>query len=110
MACYETVLIARQDLSEKQAKDLNDAFSKVLNDNGGNIARTEYWGLRTMAYKINKNRKGHYTMFHIDSDYPAVAEMERQMRLNEDVLRFLTLRIDEIPSENSVMMRSGTSD
>jgi len=104
MACYETVFIARQDLSDKQTADLTEGFTKIINDNGGKVANTERWGLRTLAYKVNKNRKGHYVLFHIDSEHAAVAEMERNMRLSEDILRYMTVRIDEIPSEPTVMM------
>lgn len=105
MALYETVFIARQDLSAKQAEDLAKDFAKIVNDNGAEVKNTENWGLRTLAYKINKNRKGHYTLFHIDGTHDAVAEMERNMRLHEDVLRFMTLRMDELPEGPSPMMR-----
>lgn len=103
MAFYETVLIARQDLSTKQTEDLAKSFEDILKAGGAKIARTEHWGLRTLAYRINKNRKGHYVLFHIDGPSEAVHEAERNMRLHEDVLRFMTVRIDEIPADGTVM-------
>ena len=106
MSCYETVFIARQDISAKQMQELAENFEKIINDNGAKIARTEHWGLRTMAYKINKNRKGHYALFHIEGDHAAVAEMERLMRLNEDVLRYMTVSLDETPKENTIIMQA----
>ena len=105
MAFYETVFIARQDITAKQAEDLANSFAKIVNDNGGEIKRTENWGLRTLAYRINKNRKGHYTLFHIDGPHAAIAEMERNMGLNEDVLRFMTVRMKTLPDGPTVMMR-----
>ena len=111
MAFYETVFIARQDISAKQAEELASKYSEVVNDNGGSVKRTENWGLRNLAYKINKNKKGHYTMFHFDAETAAITEMERLMRIDEDVLRYMTIRLDELPTEESVMMKSqGSSD
>ncbi len=106
MPLYEMVFIARQDISAKQVEDMANNFGKVVNDNGGKLKNTESWGLRTLAYKINKNRKGHYTLMHFDSPHPAVAEMERQMKLNEDVLRFMTVKIDDLPKGPSAIMKS----
>lgn len=103
---YETIMIARQDLSAKQTEDLTNHFETVLNDNGGKAEKTEQWGLRSLAYRINKNRKGHYVLFYHTSPAEAMTEMERQMRLHEDVLRFMTVKIDEIPEEGSVMMKN----
>jgi len=94
MALYEHVFIARQDLSNAQAEGLIEHFGQVLTDNGGKIEGTEYWGLRTMAYKINKNRKGHYGYMKSDSPSAAVQEMERLMRLHEDVMRVMTVKVD----------------
>ncbi len=94
MALYEHVFIARQDLSNAQAEGLIEHFGQVLTDNGGKIDGTEYWGLRTMAYKINKNRKGHYGYMKSDSPSAAVQEMERLMRLHEDVMRVMTVKVD----------------
>ena len=106
MSLYELVFIARQDVSTKQVEDLAKNFGKVVNDNGGELKNTESWGLRTLAYKINKNRKGHYTLMHFDAPHAAMAEMERQMKLNEDVLRYLTLKIDELPEGPSAILKS----
>lgn len=94
MPFYETVFIARQDLTENQVKELTDRFSKVLTSNGGKILKTEQWGLRTLAYKINKSRKGHYTLIESDAPGAAVIELERLLRLDEDVMRSLTIRLD----------------
>ncbi len=95
MALYEHVFIARQDLSNAQAEGLIEHFGTVLSDNGGSVVDTEYWGLKTMAYKINKNRKGHYAFVKSDSPSPAVQEMERLMRLHEDVMRVMTIKVDK---------------
>ncbi|MEO0911740.1 MAG: 30S ribosomal protein S6 [Pseudomonadota bacterium] len=94
MALYEHVFIARQDLSNAQAEGLIEHFGTVLSDNGGSVVDTEYWGLKTMAYKINKNRKGHYAFVKSDSPAPAVQEMERLMRLHDDVMRVMTIKVD----------------
>lgn len=104
---YETVFIARQDLSTKQAEDLAEKFSKIVNDNGGNVKKIEQWGLRQLAYRINKNRKGHYVLFQMEAPSAAVAEMERNLGLDEDVLRHLTVRIDGIEDGPTVMMKQG---
>lgn len=101
MALYEHVFIARQDLSNAQAEGLIEHFGQVLKDNGGSVVGSEYWGLKTMAYKINKNRKGHYAFLRTDAPAPAVHEMERLMRLHDDVMRVLTIKVDahkELPS------------
>ena len=106
MALYECVLIARQDISAAQAEQLSEQFAQIIRDNGGQVAKTEYWGLKTLTYKIKKNRKGHYTLFNIDAPAAAVLEMERNMGINEDVLRFLTVRVDSLDANPSVMMQS----
>jgi small subunit ribosomal protein S6 len=101
MALYEHVFIARQDLSNTQAEGLVEHFGAILADNGGNLVDSEYWGLKTLAYKINKNRKGHYAFMRSDAPAPAVHEMERLMRLHDDVMRVLTIKVsghDEGPS------------
>ena len=105
MPLYEHVFISRQDLSNTQAESLVEHFSTVLADNGGNIVMSEYWGVKTMAYKINKNRKGHYAFLRTDAPAPAVQEMERLMRLHDDVMRILTIKVDEHETEPSAMMR-----
>jgi small subunit ribosomal protein S6 len=105
LAYYESVFIARQDLSSTQAEGLADTFQKVIEDQGGKVTKRESWGLRSLAYKIKKNRKGHYALFNIDAPSAAIEEMERQMRLHEDVLRSLTIRIDELDDEPSAVMQ-----
>ena len=110
MALYETVFIARQDVSAKQVEDIAKVFGKIVNDNGGEVKRTESWGLRTLAYKIKKNRKGHYTLMHLDAPHKAVVELERNMRLNEDVLRFMTVSIEKLPEGPSAILKQGDDD
>lgn len=105
MSLYESVIIVRQDVTATQVDALADSFNEIISTNGGSIERREYWGLRTLAYRIKKNRKGHYVFLNIDSPPDAVQEMERNMRLNEDILRFLTVRIDEIRAEPSPIMQ-----
>jgi len=94
MPLYEHVFIMRQDLSNTQAEGLVEHFSAVLTDNGGSVSETEYWGVKTMAYKINKNRKGHYAYLRTDAPATAVQEMERLMRLHDYVMRILTINVD----------------
>jgi small subunit ribosomal protein S6 len=106
MALYEHVFIARQDLSNAQAEGLIEHFGQVLSDNGGTVAATEYWGLKTMAYKINKNRKGHYAYLRTDAPSNAVQEMERLMGLHEDVMRVLTVKVDAHEEGPSAVVQS----
>jgi small subunit ribosomal protein S6 len=105
MPLYETVFITRQDLSQGQNDDFAKQMKQIVQDNGGKVANTEYWGLRQMAYKINKNKKGHYTLFHIDGPAVAKDELERGLRLSEDVLRFLSVRIEKMPEGQSAILR-----
>lgn len=105
MPLYEHVLIARQDLSNTQAEGLIEHFSTVLADNGGKVVDNEYWGVRTLAYKINKNRKGHYAFLRSDAPSDAVHEMERLARLHDDVMRVMTIRVDEHQDGPSVQMQ-----
>ncbi|QXT38902.1 30S ribosomal protein S6 [Gymnodinialimonas ceratoperidinii] len=105
MALYEHVMIARQDLSNTQAEALNEHFGTVLADNGGKVVDTEYWGVKTMAYKINKNRKGHYSFLRTDAPSEAIQEMERLMRLHDDVMRVLTIKVDAHEDGPSVQMQ-----
>ena len=105
MALYEHVFIARQDLSGAQAEGLIEHFGQVLTDNGGSVKDHEYWGLKTMAYKINKNRKGHYAFLKTDAPATAVQEMERLMRLHDDVMRVLTIKVDGHTDGPSVQMQ-----
>ena len=101
MAQYEHVVIARQDISPQQAEALNETIKALIEENGGHIAKIEYWGLRNLTYRIKKNRKGHYSLLAIDAPAPAVKELERQLGLNEDVLRYMTIRVDELNLELS---------
>ena len=106
MALYETILIARQDISGAQVEALTEQFTGVLTEQGGAVTKTEYWGLKSLAYRIKKNRKGHYVLFNIDGPPAAVLEMERTMRINEDVLRFMSVRVDELEEGPSAMMQN----
>jgi len=106
MALYEHVFIARQDLSNAQAEGLVEHFGQVLSDNGGAVVGSEYWGLKTMAYKINKNRKGHYAFMRSDAPAGAVQEMERLMRLHEDVMRVMTIKVEAHEEGPSAYMQS----
>ena len=106
MAFYECVLIARQDISAAQAEALAEQFAQIIRDNGGQVTKTEHWGLKTLTYKIKKNRKGHYVLFNLDAPAAAVLEMERNMSINEDVLRFMSVRVDELDANPSAMMQS----
>jgi small subunit ribosomal protein S6 len=105
MPLYEHVFIARQDLSNAQAEGLVEHFSTILADNGGKLVDSEYWGVKTMAFKINKNRKGHYAYMRTDAPAPAVQEMERLMRLHDDVMRVLTVKVDEHEEGPSAQMQ-----
>ena len=104
MAFYEHVVIARQDISPQQAEALNDQIKHLIEEGGGHIAKIEYWGLRNLTYRIKKNRKGHYSLLAIDAPAPAVKEVERQLSINEDVLRYLTVRVDELDLELSPVL------
>lgn len=95
MPLYEHIFIARQDISPAQVEALTETLQKIVTDNGGKIAKTEYWGLRSLQYKIKKNRKGHYSLFNINGPAAALHELERQEKINEDILRVLTIRVDE---------------
>ncbi len=105
MPLYEHVFIARQDLSNTQAEDLIQHFGAVLADNDGTLVDHEYWGIKTMAYKINKNRKGHYAYMRTDAPAPAILEMERLMRLHDDVMRVLTIKVDAHADLPSIQMQ-----
>ena len=112
MPLYENVFIARQDISGAQVEGLADGFAQLIADNGGEIKKREYWGLRNLAYRMKKNRKGHYVLFHVQAPAPALAELERTMRINEDVLRYLTIRVDAFDEGPSAIMlsRGGRDD
>lgn len=106
MAFYETVFIARQDITSAQAETLAQTYSQLIADNGGTVTKTEHWGLKTLAFRMNKNRKGHYVLFNIDAPSAAVLEMERNMRINEDVLRYMSVRVDALEEGPSAMMQN----
>jgi len=106
MPNYEHVFICRQDLTSVQAESLAEEFKGTLTDNGGKVIGSEYWGLRSIAYRMNKNRKGHYFMFKSESNSKAVAEMERLMNIHEDIMRFLTIKVKEHSDGHSIMMSS----
>jgi small subunit ribosomal protein S6 len=110
MAFYEHVFLTRQDVSGQRVDELVEQYKGVLEAGGGKVGKTEYWGLKGLSFRINKNRKAHYTLMNIEAPHPAVTEMERQMRINEDVLRFLTMRVDELEDEPSVQMQKKERD
>ena len=110
MPLYEHVFLARQDLAQAQVDALAENATKIITDNGGKVVKTETWGLRSLAYRIAKNRKAHYVALDLDAPAAAVAELERQSNINEDVIRFLTIRVDEHESRPSAMMRRGERD
>ena len=110
MALYEHVFIVRQDVGTGQVETLTEQFSNIITENGGKVEKTEYWGLKTMAYKIKKNRKGHYTLLNVDAPSAALHELERQQRISDDVIRYLTVKVDELEEDPSAMMRSKGRD
>ena len=105
MALYEHVFLARQDISNQQVDQLVEQYRGVLEANGGKVGKVENWGLKTLTFRMNKNRKAYYTLMNIDAPSAAVQEMERQMRFNEDILRYLTIRVDELEEGQSAMMQ-----
>lgn len=110
MPLYEHVFLARQDISAQQVEGLLQTFRSLLEENGGKVGKTEYWGLKTLAYRIKKNRKAHYTLMDIDAPHEAVAELERQMGLSTDIIRFMTIKVDEHEEGPSAMMRRSDRD
>ncbi len=110
MPLYEHVFLARQDVSTAQAETMMKEYQGILEANGGKVTKSEYWGLKPLAYKVKKSRKAHYALFNIDAPHAAVAEMERNMGISVDVLRFMTIRVDEHETEPSAMMRKGDRD
>ncbi|MBB5713801.1 30S ribosomal protein S6 [Sphingomonas aerophila] len=110
MALYEHVFLARQDLAQAQVDALAEIATKIIEDNQGRVTKTETWGLRSLAYRIAKNRKAHYVMLEIDAPGTVIAELERQTQINEDVIRYMTVRIDEAEAGPSVMMRKQERD
>ncbi|MBL4599591.1 MAG: 30S ribosomal protein S6 [Rhizobiaceae bacterium] len=110
MALYEHTFLARQDISAQQAEALVEHFTAVLVDNGGTVSKVENWGLRNSAYRIQKNRKAHYLHMNVDAPSAALAEMERQMRIHEDILRYMTIRVEELEDGPSAMMKKSDRD
>ena len=110
MPLYEHVFLARQDLSAQQIEDLTKQYSDVISGLGGKVTKNEYWGLKSLSYRINKNRKAHMTLLNVDAPAAAVTEIERQERLSEDVLRYLTIRVEELEEGPSAMMRKSDRD
>ncbi|HWL47249.1 MAG TPA: 30S ribosomal protein S6 [Sphingomonadaceae bacterium] len=110
MALYEHVFLARQDLAQAQVDALAEAATKIVEEGNGKVVKTETWGLRTLAYRIAKNRKAHYVMLEIDAPAGVVAELERQTAINEDVVRYMTIRVDAHEQGPSAMMRRNDRD
>jgi small subunit ribosomal protein S6 len=110
MALYEHVFLARQDLAQAQVDQLAEMATKIIEEGKGKVVKTETWGLRSLAYRIAKNRKAHYVMLDIDAPTGVVAELERQLNINEDIIRFMTVRVDEHENGPSAMMRRGERD
>jgi small subunit ribosomal protein S6 len=104
MPLYEQTLIARQDITTAQVEAIAEELRSFIEENGGKVDKIEHWGLRSMAYKVRKNRKGHYFLMNIDADAPVVHEMERKLRINEDVLRFMIIRVDEFAEGQSAIL------
>jgi small subunit ribosomal protein S6 len=110
MALYEHVFLARQDLAQAQVDQLAEMATKIVEEGQGKVVKTETWGLRSLAYRIAKNRKAHYVMLDIDAPTGVVAELERQLGINEDIIRFMTVRVDAHEQGPSAMMRRGERD
>jgi len=110
MPLYEHVFIARQDLSAQQVEDMTTQFKGIVEGLGGKVAKAEYWGVKSLTFRMRKNRKAHFTLLNLDAPPAAVAEIERQERINEDVLRFMTVRVDELEEGPSAMMRKVDRD
>lgn len=106
MPLYEATFITRQDLSRQDVSKLSDSLATIVEQGGGKVVKNEYWGLRSLAYRIRKNRRGHYAMLAIDAPAPAIKEMERNMRINEDIIRGLTIRVDVHEEGPSAMMQA----
>jgi small subunit ribosomal protein S6 len=109
MRCYEHTFIARQDLSPQQAQALAETYAGLVAEHGGEVTKNEYWGLRNLAYRMRKNRKGHYLHLNLKADAATIDEIERQERLSDDVLRYLTVKVEEFEEGPSVLMHARTS-
>jgi small subunit ribosomal protein S6 len=110
MALYEHVFLARQDVSGQRVDELLEQYKGVIEAGGGTVGKTEYWGLKSLSFRINKNRKAHYALMNIEGPHQAITEMERQMGINEDILRFLTMRVETLEDEPSVQMQKKERD
>lgn len=110
MPLYEHVFLARQDVTSQQVEEMTAQYKSILEAQGGEVKKTEYWGVKPLAYRINKNRKAHYTLLNIDAPHAAVAEMERQMGISEDVLRFMTIKVEELEEAPSAMLQRRDRD
>jgi small subunit ribosomal protein S6 len=110
MPLYEHVFLARQDVTSQQVETMIDTYKGVIEQNGGKLEKIEMWGVKSLAYRIKKNRKAHFTLLNIDAPPAALAEMERQMQISEDVLRFMTIRVEELEQEPSAMMQKRDRD
>ncbi|MFC3693300.1 30S ribosomal protein S6 [Chenggangzhangella methanolivorans] len=110
MPLYEHVFLARQDVTSQQVEDMTAQYKTLLESQGGSVAKIEHWGVKPLAYRINKNRKAHYTLLNIDAPAPALAEMERQMGISEDVLRFMTIKVEELEDGPSAMLQRRDRD
>ena len=106
MAFYEHIFIARQDIQPQQVEAITKDLTKIVEDNGGKVTKTEQWGLRSLAYRIKKYKKGHYVLLNIDGSADALGELERNERLHEDIVRFMTIRVEELEAGDSVVVRS----
>jgi small subunit ribosomal protein S6 len=105
MPFYENVFVVRQDVASAQVEQLTETYETLVKDQGGNVTKKEFWGLKSLAYRIRKNRKGHFVLLNIDAPAAAVLELERNMRINEDVMRYITVRVDELEEGPSPMMQ-----
>src|SRR6185436_9777446 len=110
MPLYEHVYLARPDVSAQQVEDLTTQFKGVIEGLGGKVTKTEYWGLKSLSFRVNKNRKAHFMLLNLDTPPAAIVEIERQERINEDVLRFMTVRVEELEEGPSAMMRKAERD
>jgi small subunit ribosomal protein S6 len=110
MPLYEHVYLARQDVTAQQVEELTAQFKGVIEQMGGTVAKTEYWGVKSLSYRLRKNRKAHFTLMNVEAPAAALTEIERQERLNEDILRYLTVRVEEHEAGPSAMMRKADRD
>ncbi len=110
MAFYESVLVFRQDLTEPQVKEKAAKYTDIIKELKGSVKSTEFWGLKNLAYIIRKNRKAHYVMLNVDMPGSAVTEFERRLRIDEDVIRFLNVRVEELATTPSIMMKKNTEE